>query len=157
VLTKKIALAAGALTLAAGGVAAAAGSPPEEAETGLTIAEAQVGTDLPASQDAHPGGPEDVEAEDIEAEELEVEEAEVEEDGEGGPTDNHGAVVSAVAQSDEHEGREHGEAVSTAARANHGAEASAAASAGEGDDDTDDEADEDGDSEGAEGAAKARG
>jgi hypothetical protein len=125
-LTHKIAAAAGALTLAAGGVAAAA-SPPEAADHGLTTAEAQVGVELPASKDAHPGAA--VEDESAETEvEAESEAVEVEADGEGlGPVDNHGAVVSVVAQDDATTGREHGEAVSAVARDNAGAEASAAA------------------------------
>lgn len=127
-LTKKIAIAAGALTLAAGGVAAAAGSPPEEAEKGLTIAEEQVGADLPASGDARPGAtPEVPEPEVPETEpEDDIDELEALDEGEGEeapPEGTHGATVAAVAQSDEHEGRAHGEAVSEVARDNHGAEA----------------------------------
>lgn len=124
-LTQKIAVAAGALTLAAGGVAAAV-TPPEAADAGLTTAEEQVGVDLPASKDAHPGAPtEDTSDSEAEVEETtELEEPEVEGTG---PVDNHGAVVSVVAQDDSTSGREHGEAVSAVARDNHGAETSAAA------------------------------
>ena len=117
-LTQKIAIAAGALTLTATGIAAA-GSPPDAADTGLTTAEEQVGVELPATKDAHPGAPED-DAATTEASELEAEGAGV------GPVDNHGAEVSVVAQSDATEGREHGEAVSSVARDNHGAEQQAA-------------------------------
>lgn len=164
-LTKKIAIAAGALTLAAGGVAAAAGSPPEQADDGLTTAEAKVGVELPASKDAHPGGLEEEALDEAtdEAEEAEASEgAELTDDDgttedltEGGPTDNHGAEVSAVARSDEHEGRAHGEAVSAVARDNHGAEVSAEAR-GEvgGGDDADEGAAE---AEQAAGAAGAKG
>jgi ABC-type glycerol-3-phosphate transport system substrate-binding protein len=120
-LTKKIAVAAGALTLAATGIAAAAGSPPEAADDGLSTAEAQVGVELPASKDAHPGAPE---VQDDAADEVEVEqtdEVEVEAEAEGvGPVDNHGAEVSAVAKSDATTGRAHGEAVSEVARQGHG-------------------------------------
>jgi hypothetical protein len=118
-LTQKIAIAAGALTLAAGGVAAAAGSPSVEADKGLTSAEEQVGVELPTSEDA----PEVTEADtETEAPETESTEVESELDDEGvGPVDNHGAEVSAVATSDETTGREHGEAVSAVARDNAGA------------------------------------
>lgn len=117
-LTKKIITAAGAITLTATGIAAA-GSPPEAADTGLDTAEEQVGVELPASKDAHPGAQDSQESE---AAETEVEAAEA---GQG-PVDNHGADVSAVAHTEFPTGREHGEAVSTAARDNHGAETSAA-------------------------------
>jgi hypothetical protein len=117
-LTKKIALAAGALTLSAGGVAAAAGSPPDEAEKGLATAEARVGTDLPATEDAHPGAPEAGAIDELE------DEAKPSDTDAAPPVDTHGAAVSAVAQSDEHERREHGEAVSTVARSNVGEGAS---------------------------------
>jgi hypothetical protein len=133
-LTQKIAIAAGALTLAAGGVAAAAGSPSVEADKGLTSAEEQVGVELPASQDAHPGEVDETETEAPETESTEVE-AEVDDEGVG-PVDNHGAEVSAVATSDETTGREHGEAVSAVARDNAGAPHVA-------DDSTDDHSDDD--------------
>lgn len=113
-LTKKIGIAAGALTLTATGIAAA-GSPPEAAEDGLTRAEEQVGVELPATKDAHPGG----QSEDADVAEVESPEAESEGTG---PVDNHGAEVSAVAHTEFPTGREHGEAVSEAARQNHGAE-----------------------------------
>ena len=116
-LTKKIITAAGAITLTATGIAAA-GSPPEAADTGLDTAEEQVGVELPASKEAHPGGQGSQES----ATDAEVEAAEA---GQG-PVDNHGAEVSVVAQTEFPTGREHGEAVSTAARDNHGAETSAA-------------------------------
>lgn len=119
-LTKKIITAAGAITLTATGIAAAA-SPPEAADEGLTTAEEQVGVELPATKDSHPGAQD---AHDAEATETETEtevEAETEEVGQG-PVDNHGAAVSAVAQTEFATGREHGEAVSAAARDNHGAE-----------------------------------
>ena len=115
-LTQKIAIAAGALTLTATGIAAA-GSPPEAADSRLTTAEEQVGVELPATKDAHPGAPEATSTED----------AEIEAENEGvGPVDNHGAAVSVVAQSDATSGRAHGEAVSEVARDNHGAEQQAA-------------------------------
>ena len=140
-LTKKIAIAAGALTLAAGGVAAAV-SPPEAADDGLSTAEEQVGVELPASKDARPGAtpevPDDEELEEPAVEGSEQEEPALEEAGP--PEGTHGAEVSAVARSDEHEGRARGEAVSAAARDNHGAEASAQARA---DDDEDHDEDDD--------------
>ena len=119
-LTKKIITAAGAITLTATGIAAA-GSPPEAADTGLDTAEEQVGVELPASKEAHPGG-QDSQESDAPETEAEVEVAEA---GQG-PVDNHGAEVSAVAHTEFPTGREHGEAVSAAARDNHGAETSAA-------------------------------
>ncbi len=122
-LSKKIITAAGAITLTATGIAAAA-SPPEAADKGLDTAEEQVGVELPATKDAHPGA-QDPQGEAAETEAVEAPETEAE--GEGlGPVDNHGAEVSAVAQTEFPTGREHGEAVSAAARDNHGAEVRAA-------------------------------
>lgn len=115
-LSKKIITAAGAITLTATGIAAAA-SPPEAADQGLTTAEEQVGVQLPASKDSHPGAQD---AQGNGAPEVETD-AEAAEAGQG-PVDNHGAEVSVVAQTEFPTGREHGEAVSTAARDNHGAE-----------------------------------
>jgi hypothetical protein len=127
-LTKRIAIAAGALTLGTAGIAAAAGAPSDHADEGLTKASAQVGIELPASRDSHPEAddhaddPDDLEDETVEvADELE-DEVEAEDDLEEGtgPVDNHGAEVSAVATSDETEGRDHGIAVSEVARQGHG-------------------------------------
>lgn len=121
-LTKKIAVAAGALTLGVAGVAAAA-TTPDAADAGLTKASENVGVELPASQDAHPGadaGQGDTSVDDTATDDTTTDV----EDEAGGPEDNHGAIVSAVAQSDFETGREHGEAVSAAARDNHGAEVS---------------------------------
>lgn len=114
-LTKKIITAAGAITLTATGIAAA-GSPPEAADQGLDMAEEQVGVELPASKDSHPGAQNEQDSEAPETEDVEAEEA-----GQG-PVDNHGAAVSAVAHTEFPTGREHGEAVSAAAQDNHGAE-----------------------------------
>ena len=119
-LTKKIAAAAGALTLGVAGVAAAA-TTPDAADAGLTKASENVGVELPASQDAHPGADAGQGADDDTATDDTT--TDVEDEAEG-PEDNHGAIVSAVAQSDFETGREHGEAVSAAARDNHGAEVS---------------------------------
>jgi len=131
-LTKKIALAAGALTLAAGGVASAIGAPPEAADEGLTTAEEGAGFELPASGNAEQDDVEtEAPADEIEDDTDEVtddaatEGAEEEVEGDGGPEGNHGAMVSAAAQSDEYEGRAHGEHVSSVARQDHGAETSA--------------------------------
>ena len=122
-LTRKIAIAAGAATLTVTGIAAA-GSPPEAAEDGLTTAEEQVGVELPASKAAHPGR-QNEDAQDAEVTDAEATEVEAEAEGTG-PVDNHGAIVSAVAHTEFPTGREHGEAVSAAARQNHGAEVQAA-------------------------------
>lgn len=136
-LKQKIAIAAGAATLTATGIAAA-GSPPEAAEDGLTTAEEQVGVELPATKDAHPGGQSsDADATVVEAPEVEAPEVEAAAEGTG-PVDNHGAEVSAVAQTDFPTGREHGEAVSEAARDNPGAVVRAAEDhPGQGGDDDD--------------------
>lgn len=111
-LTQKIAAAAGALTLGAAGIAAAGAATPDAADPGLTKASEQVGVELPASHDSHP-----------EADAADTTDAANTPDQGTGPVDNHGADVSAVAKSDATEGRAHGEAVSTVARDNHGAEA----------------------------------
>ena len=102
-IARKIAIAAGAATLAAGGVAGAVVMP-DAAGDGLSNAEEKVGQELPASKDSHPTKdqhPGKPFAEDavVEGDELE-EEAPSEEEGEdeGGPKDNHGAAVSAVAK-----------------------------------------------------------
>jgi hypothetical protein len=102
-IARKIAIAAGAATLAAGGVAGAMDTP-DAAEDGLTRAEENVGQELPASKDSHPTKDQhpgtalaEDEGEDDELEEPE--EAPAEDEGEeGGPVDNHGAAVSAVAK-----------------------------------------------------------
>jgi hypothetical protein len=129
-LTRKIAIAAGALTLGATGVAAAV-TTPDEAEPGLTTASEKAGFEVPVGPEAEAGDEvTEVEAEDVESDDVEAE-------GEGtGPVDNHGAAVSAVAKSDFDSGREHGEAVSAIARTNGGGDAATAS-------DADDEGDED--------------
>lgn len=121
-LVKKVAVAAGALTLAATGIAAAA---PDDADKGLTIAEEQTGEDLPVAG-AH--GPEtDLEEPEVEdGADVEIDDRDAAGDGEHGdgkPMDNHGAIVSAVAQTELGTGREHGAAVSEVARQNGGAAA----------------------------------
>ena len=113
-VTKAIAGAGIALVLSGGAAAAANGSLPDAAQDGLSTASDHVGIELPASKDNHPTA----------------------DDHPGGAAndgsaatehpDNHGADVSAVAQSDETTGREHGEAVSTVARDGHGANAGSA-------------------------------
>jgi hypothetical protein len=121
-LTKRIAIAAGALTLGTAGIAAAAGTP-DAADDGLTKASEQVGIELPASQDSHPVADDQADESDVEddAVEDEVKDETAAEDDEGiGPVDNHGAEVSAVATSDETTGRDHGIAVSEVARQGHG-------------------------------------
>jgi len=126
-LTQKIAVAAGALTLGATGIAAAAATP-DAADAGLTKASDQVGVELPASQGSHPGADEhadDAADQSTEVESTEDDEADDVDDVEGqqegtGPVDNHGAEVSAVAQSDDTAGRDHGIAVSEVARQGHG-------------------------------------
>lgn len=118
-LTKRIAITAGALTLTATGIAAAGSAPDEPDETITTSA---VEADDLTDTDAETTKVED-DAEETEEQETEATDAE---DAGQGPVDNHGAVVSAVAQTEFPTGREHGEAVSAAARDNHGAEARAA-------------------------------
>jgi hypothetical protein len=124
-LTKRIAIAAGALTLGTAGIAAAAGTP-DAADDGLTKASAQVGIELPASQDSHPVADDqadesDVEDDAVESEDEVKDETDADAEDEGlGPVDNHGAEVSAVATSDETTGRDHGIAVSEVARQGHG-------------------------------------
>jgi hypothetical protein len=102
-IARKIAIAAGAATLAAGGVAGAV-AVPDAAEDGLTKAGENVGQELPASKDSHPTKDQHpgmtAEGNDLEADvEVEDPEAPEEEEGneEGGPVGNHGAAVSAVA------------------------------------------------------------
>lgn len=136
-MTPKIAIAAGAVTLGAAGIAGAV-TAPEAAEPGLSKAAEQVGVELPASRDAHPGA--DPSTDDSSTEVEETEEAEETEqtdevEEQDAHEDNHGAAVSAVAQTDHGSGREHGEAVSNAARENHGAEAKAGAAERGSDDD----------------------
>jgi hypothetical protein len=131
-LTRKIAIAAGALTLGATGVAAAV-TTPDEAEPGLTTASEKAGFEVPVGAEADPAGDEvtEVETEDAEADEVEAEGT--------GPVDNHGAEVSAVAKSDFETGREHGEAVSAIARTNGGGAGATASADDDGDDEIEDE------------------
>ena len=102
-VARKIAIAAGAATLAAGGVAGAVVTP-DAADDGLTKAAENVGQELPASKDSHPTKdqhPGTVLADDevVEDEVEAPEEAPAEDEGEeGGPVDNHGAAVSTVAK-----------------------------------------------------------
>jgi hypothetical protein len=150
-LTRKIAITAGALTLGATGVAAAVTTPDQAAE-GLGTASDKAGFEVPVGADADVSGDE--------VTEIEAEEVEVDAEGEGiGPVDNHGAAVSAVAQSDFESGREHGEAVSEIARTNGGGEVTAEAAEGDDEDEGDAEAEDDGDGAPAEqaelGAANA--
>lgn len=136
-LTRKIAIAAGALTLGATGVAAAV-TTPDEAEPGLTTASEKAGFEVPVGPEAAETG-DDV---------TEVDEVEVEAEGTG-PVDNHGAAVSAVAQSDFETGREHGEAVSEIARTNGGGEADTAT------EDAEDAGEDESEGAGAEGGENA--
>jgi hypothetical protein len=127
--TSKIAAVAAGLVIA-GGAAAAAVDAPEAANHGLTTAEEHTGIELPASEDSHPtkddhpgGGA----ADDAEDAVTDVVEAEA-----GGPVDNHGAEVSAVAKDDSTTGREHGQAVAEVAsdgRAGGGGDDAAAGAA----------------------------
>jgi hypothetical protein len=117
--SKAVAAAGIALVLSGGAAAAAGGSLPDAAQDGLSTAADHVGIELPASKDNHPtaddhpgGAPNAVSA--VSADSAPTEHP-----------DNHGADVSAVATSDETTGREHGEAVSTVARAGHGGGAGA--------------------------------
>lgn len=131
--TQKIAIAAGALTLAATGIAAAA-DPPDAADDGLTKASEQVGVELPATQDSHPPVTADELDDDAVESEVEDDADELEAEGEGGgPEGNHGAEVSAVAKvNDPETGNEHGIAVSEVARQGHGQGPSAEKTTGQG-------------------------
>ena len=124
-LTQKIAIAAGALTLGVAGVAAASTTPsttPDVADTGLTKA-----SEVVVEQSADHGDATSAdEGTDESSDDVDVESA-----------DNHGADVSAVAQTEFDSGREHGEAVSEVAKDNHGAEVSDDVEADEADDDAD--------------------
>lgn len=122
-LTRKIALGALGLVLTGAAVAAAVGAPPDAADDGLTNAESHAGFPLPASADGHPtkddhpgGGSED----EVDEGAPEADDADEAADSEGGPVDNHGAFVSAVAQDDSVTGRAHGKAVSEVARSDAG-------------------------------------
>jgi hypothetical protein len=146
-IARKIAIAAGAATLAAGGVAGAV-VVPDAADGGLSTAEEKVGQELPASKDSHPtkdqhpgvtAAGDDLE-EGLEVEEPEAPEAPEDEDGEeeGGPVGNHGAEVSAVAHATE-SGPGKGAIVSEVARSDAGK-----VDHPEGDDEADDEGDDEG-------------
>jgi hypothetical protein len=153
-LVQKIAAAAGALTLTATGIAAAASSP-DAADTGLTRAEEHVDVDLPVAgataraDHADDGANDDAEdLADDDATEDATDDARDDTSADGsGPTDTHGAEVSAVAQTEFATGREHGEAVSTVARGDHGPDAGGTEDDAAVDDDTDDEADVDADTD----------
>jgi hypothetical protein len=137
---KIAAIAVGAVLV--GGAAAAAVGAPDAADDDRTTASEQTGVEVPASPEAHPTkadhpGTDAQDEAEVEAtkevddegvdEEVDADEEEGTDDAvedSGGPVDNHGAEVSAVAKDDSTTGREHGEAVSTVARDNHGAEAS---------------------------------
>lgn len=148
-LVKKVALAAGALTLAAAGIAAA--SPSEDADKGLSTAEGRTGKELPVAGEGAP----DTEAEAPVADGDEPED-DTTDGGEGGkPDDNHGAVVSAVAQTEFETGREHGKAVSEVARQGHGRPDAETGAHGS-DDDEDAAADDADDADDAAGATSNR-
>ena len=125
-LSAKIAATAAGLVLGGAAAAAAVASPPEAADKGLTTAEEHTGFAVPASPDTHPGG----------GVEDDVVEDEVVEGEGGGPVDNHGAAVSAVATDHTLTGRAHGEAVSEVASGDHGKPEGAAN--GGGDDEVED-------------------
>jgi len=122
-LPVRIAAATAGLVLA-GGVAAAAGSPPDAADDGLSTAEEHSGVVVPVADSTSVESEDAVETEFDEAE-LEADEKADDEATEqlGGPVDNHGAEVSAVAHTTFATGREHGEAVSEVARGDHGPDA----------------------------------
>ena len=113
----KIVAASGAIVLASG-VAAAAVTTPDEADAGLDKASEQTGLELPASEAAHPTQL-DHPGNAPEVEEVEVGEVEAEQHGVG-PQDNHGAVVSAFADTTELEGSERGQAIAAVARSDAG-------------------------------------
>ena len=125
VLTAKVAAAA-VLVLGVGSAAAATGSLPDAAQDGLSKAASHVGIELPTSAgdqaDTHATTSDDeTTTTTTEADTNEVKAADDTAAAEQGPTaDNHGADVSDVARNTTAEGRDKGEAVSTAARDNHG-------------------------------------
>ena len=142
-IARKIAIAAGAATLAAGGVAGAVVTP-DAAEDGLTKAEQNVGQELPASKGSHPTkdqhpGTALAEDEVVEDEVEEPEEAPSEDEGEEGEAkDNHGAAVSAVAKATE-SGPGKGAIVSEVARSDAGKKAHPDKGGKPADDDEDDD------------------
>jgi hypothetical protein len=115
----KIAVGAAGLLLAGGAVAAAVDAP-EAADKGLSTAEEHTGFAVPVGNDGdhptkdnHPGNP-GTDAADVAPDDQAPE-------ADAAPTsDTHGAEVSAIARDDSTSGREHGEAVSEAARGDHG-------------------------------------
>lgn len=134
-VTTKIAVAAAGLVLAAAAAAAAAvGSPPSASDKGRATAEEHTGFPVPVAA----GRADEVVADDdaVDDEEVEAPEVEAPEDEEngGGPLDNHGAAVSAVATDHTVTGREHGQAVSEVARSDAGKPSHGADEADEGDD-----------------------
>jgi hypothetical protein len=108
--TSKIAATAAGLVLA-GGAAAAAVTVPDAADPGLTKAEEQTGTELPASKDNHPGGAPasvSVDADTPDAADHGTEVADTARSTESGP--GKGAAVAEVAS----EGAAGGEALTAA-------------------------------------------
>ena len=121
-LTRMTKLAIVTTGLVLGGAASAAAiAAPEAADQGRATGSEKAGFEVPV-------GPSQDEGDDTEVEETETPEATPEVDdeveGDGDVThdrkDNHGAVVSTVAQDDTLTGREHGEAVSEIARSDAG-------------------------------------
>lgn len=105
-VTAKIAVAAAGLVLAGAAAAAAAaagGTPPAASDEGRATAEEHTGLPVPVVHEAEGDTPEGNGDE-----------------TDGGPVDNHGAAVSAIARDDTLTGREHGEAVSEVARSDAG-------------------------------------
>jgi hypothetical protein len=120
-VTAKIAVTAAGLVLAGTAVAAALGSPPEAADKGLATAEEHTGFPVPVAAGRQAEDDElgdDVVEDAVEGDDVEDEADDG--DGAGGPVDNHGAAVSAVAKDDTLTGREHGQAVSEVARSDAG-------------------------------------
>jgi hypothetical protein len=133
-VTTRIAVAAAGLVLAGAAAAAAVGSPPSASDEGRATAEEHTGFPVPVAA----GRADEVVADDDADDDEEVEAPEVEapedEENGGGPVDNHGAAVSAVATDHTVTGSEHGQAVSEVARSDAGKPSHGDGEADEGDD-----------------------
>lgn len=120
-LATAAAVAAGALTIATG-LAVAGGLPDQASDTASEHATVEETTTTTSSTTTTVAEKDEVKTADVEneTEAVDVEKADVEDQENTEHPDNHGADVSAVAHDDSTTGREHGKAVSTVARDNHG-------------------------------------
>jgi hypothetical protein len=114
----KIAAAAAGLTLAGAATAAAVGAPDASLD-GRSTGSDHAGFTVPVGPEDHAQNDDQVAPTTEDETAPDADEA----PDAGGPQDNHGAEVSAVAKDDSTQGREHGEAVSEVARGDHGADA----------------------------------